>query len=195
MSTYKLGVIPIPTNRPMIRKDQSRPRSTRTRPAKFAQVVEDIAERHAEGQPVLVGTVRRREERVPLAPAREEGHQARGPQREEPRARGRDRRARRPPGRSHRRHEPWPDEEPTSCSAETLSSSRSRSSRARGFDPVETPEEYEIAWDETYEAMKTRRRGGGREGHRGRRSLRARHRAPRVAPHRQPASRSFRPSG
>jgi preprotein translocase subunit SecA len=55
-SIYKLGVVPIPTNRPMIRKDQA-DLVYRTEEAKFAAVVDDIVERHAEGQPVLVGTV------------------------------------------------------------------------------------------------------------------------------------------
>ena len=55
MSTYKLGVVPIPTNRPMQRKDQS-DLIYKNEQSKFAQVVEDIAERHAKGQPVLVGT-------------------------------------------------------------------------------------------------------------------------------------------
>jgi preprotein translocase subunit SecA len=53
---YKLGVVPIPTNRPMVRVDQ-RDLVYRTEEAKFAAVVEDIAERHRNGQPVLVGTV------------------------------------------------------------------------------------------------------------------------------------------
>ncbi|MER7796893.1 preprotein translocase subunit SecA [Microbacterium sp. NPDC096154] len=56
MATYKLGVIPIPTNKPMVRKDQ-RDLVYRNEAGKFAQVVEDIAERHEAGQPVLVGTV------------------------------------------------------------------------------------------------------------------------------------------
>ncbi|WP_456285829.1 preprotein translocase subunit SecA [Microbacterium sp. JZ70] len=56
MSTYQLGVIPIPTNRPMVRKDQT-DLVYKNEQGKFAQVVEDIAERHANGQPVLVGTV------------------------------------------------------------------------------------------------------------------------------------------
>ncbi|MEY4348851.1 MAG: hypothetical protein RL719_148 [Actinomycetota bacterium] len=55
MSTYKLGVVPIPTNRPMVRKDQS-DLIYKNEEIKFAMVVEDIAARHAEGQPVLVGT-------------------------------------------------------------------------------------------------------------------------------------------
>jgi preprotein translocase subunit SecA len=56
MSTYKLGVVPIPTNKPMIRKDQP-DLVYKNEQAKFAQVVEDIARRHETGQPVLVGTV------------------------------------------------------------------------------------------------------------------------------------------
>jgi preprotein translocase subunit SecA len=53
---YKLGVVPIPTNLPMIRADQP-DLVYRTEEAKYEAVVEDIAERHAKGQPILVGTV------------------------------------------------------------------------------------------------------------------------------------------
>ncbi|SFB75154.1 preprotein translocase subunit SecA [Nocardioides terrae] len=53
---YKLGVVPIPTNKPMIRQDQP-DLVYRTEEAKYEAVVADIAERHAKGQPVLVGTV------------------------------------------------------------------------------------------------------------------------------------------
>ncbi len=52
---YKLGVVPIPTNRPMIRKDQS-DLIYRTEVAKFEAVVDDIEEKHRKGQPILVGT-------------------------------------------------------------------------------------------------------------------------------------------
>jgi len=55
MATYKLGVVPIPTNKPMLRKDQS-DLVYKNEEAKFEQVVEDIVQRHAAGQPVLVGT-------------------------------------------------------------------------------------------------------------------------------------------
>jgi preprotein translocase subunit SecA len=55
-SIYKLGVVPIPTNMPMIRADETDV-IYQTADAKFDAVVEDIAERHAAGQPVLVGTV------------------------------------------------------------------------------------------------------------------------------------------
>ncbi|MGA9747598.1 MAG: preprotein translocase subunit SecA [Nocardioides sp.] len=53
---YNLGVVQIPTNRPMLRDDQ-RDLVYRTEEAKYLAVVEDIAERHRKGQPVLVGTV------------------------------------------------------------------------------------------------------------------------------------------
>ena len=52
---YKLGVVPIPTNKPMIRDDQADV-IYQTAQAKFEACVEDIAECHEAGQPVLVGT-------------------------------------------------------------------------------------------------------------------------------------------
>ena len=55
MSTYKLGVVPIPTNKAMVRKDNS-DLIYKNEEVKFNMVVEDIAERHATGQPILVGT-------------------------------------------------------------------------------------------------------------------------------------------
>ena len=53
--TYKIGVVPIPTNKPMIRQDQPDLVYT-TVEAKLDAVGDDIAERHELGQPVLVGT-------------------------------------------------------------------------------------------------------------------------------------------
>lgn len=55
MSTYKLGVVSIPTNKPMVRIDQP-DLIYKNEEVKFAQVVEDIIERHKSGQPILVGT-------------------------------------------------------------------------------------------------------------------------------------------
>ncbi|HMI35541.1 MAG TPA: preprotein translocase subunit SecA [Propionibacteriaceae bacterium] len=52
---YGLGVVPIPTNMPMIRADQ-RDLIYRTEEAKFEAIAEDVAERHEKGQPVLIGT-------------------------------------------------------------------------------------------------------------------------------------------
>jgi preprotein translocase subunit SecA len=53
--TYKLGVTPIPTNKDMIREDKT-DLIYKTEDAKFSAVIDDIAERHEKGQPVLVGT-------------------------------------------------------------------------------------------------------------------------------------------
>lgn len=55
MSTYELGVVPIPTNKPVIRGDEA-DLIYKTEQAKFDSIIDDIEERHAKGQPVLVGT-------------------------------------------------------------------------------------------------------------------------------------------
>lgn len=52
---YKLGVVSIPTNRPMVRKDQS-DLIYKTEEAKYIAVVDDVVERYEAGQPVLIGT-------------------------------------------------------------------------------------------------------------------------------------------
>jgi preprotein translocase subunit SecA len=53
---YRLGVVPIPTNRPMQRIDQA-DLVYKTELGKFIAATQDIVERHRKGQPVLVGTV------------------------------------------------------------------------------------------------------------------------------------------
>ncbi|WP_276967797.1 preprotein translocase subunit SecA [Desertimonas flava] len=55
-NTYELGVVPIPTNRPIRRLDQA-DLIYKGEGGKFDAVAKDIAERHEAGQPVLVGTV------------------------------------------------------------------------------------------------------------------------------------------
>jgi preprotein translocase subunit SecA len=53
--TYDLSVVPIPTHKPMIRTDHA-DLIYKTEEAKFVAVIDDIAERHELGQPMLVGT-------------------------------------------------------------------------------------------------------------------------------------------
>ncbi len=53
---YGLEVVPVPTNMPMVRRDEN-DLIYRTKDEKFAAVADDIAERHGTGQPVLVGTI------------------------------------------------------------------------------------------------------------------------------------------
>ena len=52
---YKLDVVAVPTNRPLVRKDQNDV-VYKTESAKFSAVAEEISKRHEAGQPVLVGT-------------------------------------------------------------------------------------------------------------------------------------------
>src|SRR4029079_2453249 len=52
---YKVGVVPIPTHRPMIRDDRSDV-IYKSEKAKFNAVVDDTEERHRRGQPAPVGT-------------------------------------------------------------------------------------------------------------------------------------------
>jgi len=53
---YKLAVVSIPTNRPMLRQDKP-DLIFLTKNAKYKAIAEDIKERHAKGQPVLIGTI------------------------------------------------------------------------------------------------------------------------------------------
>ena len=53
---YKLDVVEIPTNKPMVRKDYS-DIIYKNENVKFNAVIEDIKQSHAKGQPVLIGTV------------------------------------------------------------------------------------------------------------------------------------------
>jgi preprotein translocase subunit SecA len=56
MKIYELSVVQIPTNMPMVRDDRN-DQVYKTKDGKWTAVVKEIAERHANGQPVLVGTI------------------------------------------------------------------------------------------------------------------------------------------
>ena len=53
---YKLDVVSIPTNKPVNRIDEN-DQIYRTQREKFKAIIADVAERHAKGQPILLGTV------------------------------------------------------------------------------------------------------------------------------------------
>ncbi len=55
-ATYKIGVLEIPTNRPMVRDDQQ-DLIYKSEDEKWNALADDIEERNREGQPILVGTV------------------------------------------------------------------------------------------------------------------------------------------
>ncbi|HEV7400751.1 MAG TPA: preprotein translocase subunit SecA [Solirubrobacterales bacterium] len=56
MKIYKLPVVQIPTNQPMVRKDRN-DQVYKTREGKWTALLNAITERHALGQPILVGTI------------------------------------------------------------------------------------------------------------------------------------------
>jgi preprotein translocase subunit SecA len=56
MKIYKLPVVEIPTNRPMVRADRN-DQVYKTKDGKWSAVIREIAARHEAGQPVLVGTI------------------------------------------------------------------------------------------------------------------------------------------
>ncbi len=152
MSTYKLGVVNIPTNRPMIRKDQS-DLVYKNEEAKFAQVVEDIVERHSHGQPVLVGTVsvEKSEYLSRLLAKKGVKHEVLN-------------------AKNHAREAEIVARAGRLGAVTVATNMAGRGTdimlggnaefhavqelKAKGLDPVDTPDEYEAAWDEVYTAMR-----------------------------------------
>ncbi len=152
MSTYKLGVIPIPTNRPMVRKDQP-DLVYKNEAAKFAQVVEDIAHRHETGQPVLVGTVsvEKSEYLSRLLAKKGIKHEVLN-------------------AKNHAREAEIVARAGRFGAVTVATNMAGRGTdimlggnaeflavqelRNKGFDPVETPDEYEAEWDAVYTAMR-----------------------------------------
>ena len=85
---YKLEVVEIPTHRPMVRDDRN-DFIYKTEDAKFQAVIDDVKERQAKGQPVLIGTVSVEKNETPVAHARAPGRRAQRPEREAARQRKR----------------------------------------------------------------------------------------------------------
>ncbi|NNH69679.1 preprotein translocase subunit SecA [Nocardia uniformis] len=150
--TYGLGVVPIPTNRPMVRADQA-DLIYKTEEAKYSAVADDIAEKHEKGQPVLVGTtsVERSEYLSKLLTKRGIAHNVLNAKFHEQEAQiiaeaGR----------------------PGGVTVATNMAGRGTDIvlggnpdiiadillRRQGLDPVETPDEYEAAWHGTLEQVK-----------------------------------------
>jgi preprotein translocase subunit SecA len=152
MGTYKLGVVPIPTNKPMIRMDQS-DLVYKNEKAKFEQVVEDIARRHEKGQPVLVGTtsVEKSEYLSKLLAKRGVKHEVLN-------------------AKNHAREAAIVAQAGRLGSVTVATNMAGRGTdimlggnaeflsvaelNKQGLSPVETPEEYEAAWDAVFEDVK-----------------------------------------
>ncbi len=190
---YKLGVVSIPTNMPMIRKDQA-DLIYKTEQAKFEAVADDIAEKHTNGQPVLVGTtsVEKSEYLSKLLVQRQIPHEVLNAKQHEReaaivgagRARGRGH-GRHQHGRPrHRHHAGRQPGLPRRRGAAPPRAGSRRDARGVRGGVGRGPRVDEAAG-----------RGGGRGGRGRGRAVRAGHRAARVAADRQPAPRSLRPSG
>ena len=191
---YGLGVVPIPTNMPMMRADNA-DLVYRTEEAKYDAVVEDIAERHAKGQPILVGTVsveksehlsgKLRKLGVPHSVLNAKVHADEAKIVAMAGHKGAVTVATNMAGRG--------TDIMLGGSVEFLADDELRK---QGLEPLgETAEEYEAAWPDHPGAGQGAGGGRARRGPRPRRALRRRHRAPRVAADRQPAARPFRSSG
>ena len=149
---YKLGVVQIPTNRDMVRKDQS-DLIYKTEEAKFIAVTDDISERYEKGQPVLIGTtsVERSEylsrmlqkRRIPHNVLNAKYHEQEAGIIAEAGRRGGVTVATNMAGRG--------TDVVLGGNVDFLLDLRLRE---RGLDPVETPEEYEAAWHEQLPAVK-----------------------------------------
>ncbi|GAS93053.1 preprotein translocase subunit SecA [Mycolicibacterium canariasense] len=150
---YGLGVVAIPTNRPMIRVDAS-DLIYKTEEAKYIAVVDDVVERYEKGQPVLIGTtsVERSEylsrqftkRRIPHNVLNAKYHEQEANIIAEAGRRGAITVATNMAGRG--------TDIVLGGNVEFLADKRLRD---QGLDPVETPEEYNAAWDATVKAIKT----------------------------------------
>nr|WP_283251536.1 preprotein translocase subunit SecA [Aeromicrobium duanguangcaii] len=148
---YKLGVVPIRTNKP-VRRDDLPDLVYRTEDAKFNAVVDDIAERHEKGQPVLVGTtsVAKSERLSKMLKKKGIAHEVLNAKQHDREAaivaraghQGAVTVATNMAGRG--------TDIMLGGSVEFLADAELRS---KGLDPVETPEEYEAAWPETLERI------------------------------------------
>ncbi|MGA7147199.1 MAG: preprotein translocase subunit SecA, partial [Microbacterium sp.] len=154
MSTYQLGVVPIPTNKPMIRKDQS-DLVYKNEQAKFVQVVEDIAVRHEAGQPVLVGTVSVEKSEYLSRMLAKKGikHEVLN-------------------AKNHAREAEIVARAGRLGAVTVATNMAGRGTdimlggnaeflavqemKAKGLDPVDTPDEYEAEWDAVYESVRDR---------------------------------------
>src|SRR6202012_4973661 len=149
---YKLGVVPIPTNKPMVRADQS-DLIYKTEEAKYIAVVDDVSERYEQGQPVLIGTtsVERSEylsrqfqkRRIPHNVLNAKYHEHEAGIVAEAGRRGAITVATNMAGRG--------TDIVLGGNVDFLTDLRLR---ARGLDPVETADEYETAWHEELPIVK-----------------------------------------
>ncbi|MFP5069594.1 preprotein translocase subunit SecA [Pseudonocardia nantongensis] len=149
---YKMSVVTIPTNKPMVRADQA-DLIYKTEPAKFEAVADDIAEKHHNGQPVLIGTtsVEKSEYLAKLLLKRGVPHEVLN-------------------AKNHAREAAIIAQAGHAGAVTVATNMAGRGTdimlggnpefladlelRSQGLDPVETREEYEAAWDAVLDRMR-----------------------------------------
>ena len=177
----------------MVRDDRN-DQVYKTKDGKWAAVVNEIDERHEHGQPVLVGTISVEVSELLGEQLKQRGHQAHGAQRQARarRARGRDHRRGRPARRGDDRHQHGRPRRRHQARRQPRAPDAARARQAR---PQARRPRLRRALQGRPAPIEERVEERAREGRRGRRAVHLRHRAPRVAPHRQPAARPLRPPG
>ena len=193
MKIYKLPVVQIPTNRPMVRKDEN-DQVFKTKDGKWRAVAREIEARHEKGQPVLVGTIS-----VEVSELLGSELDKRGIKHTVLNAK---------PEYAEKEGETIAEAgRPGAVTIATNMAGRgvdiklggnpeqlTRNELAKlGLQPGDP--DYDERFAEVLPTLEARVEEARETGPRGRRPLHRRHRAPRVAPHRQPAPRPLRPPG
>ena len=193
MKIYKMPVVEIPTNQPMVRADQN-DQIFKTKDGKWKAVLDEIVARHEKGQPILVGTVSVEVSEMISEALKRDGieHAVLNAKPE------------------HAEREGELIAQAGRKGAVMIATNMA----GRGVDIKLGGDPEHLAIHELKKQGITPRRRGlrggaggedrragaavqgrGRGSPRARRPLHLRHRAPRVAPHRQPAARPLRPPG
>ena len=193
MKIYKLPVVQIPTNQPMIRKDEN-DQVFKTKDGKWRAVVREIEARHEQGQPVLVGTISVEVSELLGSELDKRGikHTVLNAKPEYAESEGETIAEAGPPRRGHDRHQHGRPRRRHQARRQPRAADPQRARQAR---PQARRPRLRRALRRGAACARGARRGGARAGPRGRRALHRRHRAPRVAADRQPAPRPLRPPG
>ena len=148
---YGLGVIPIPTNMPMIRIDQQ-DRIYRTEEAKYKAIIEDVVLRHEDRQPVLIGTASVAKSELLSGMLKKEGipHEVLNAKQHEREAAVVAQAGRKGAVTVSTNMAGRGTDIKLTGNSEFLADLQLRK---QGLDPVETPEEYEAQWPDTLKAL------------------------------------------
>ena len=193
MKIYKIPVVEIPTNQPMVRDDHN-DQIFKTKDGKWKAVLDEIVGRHEEGQPILVGTVS-----VEVSEMISEALKRDGIKHAVLNAK---------PEHAEREGELIAQAGRKGAVMIATNMAGRGVDIKLGGDPehlaiaelkkqgiTHDSEGYEEALAAKTEELKPQLQGRGRGSARARRPLHLRHRAPRVAADRQPAARPLRPPG